>query len=147
MKKNWILIASLGFIFACSSSDSENQSVDQNANTNQTQTVKKEPETVEDYIAVIKADLKWMEIIKEKAEKRGISIDEMIRIDAEWTYNEKIKKTPEYQIEEIKNKIKADAAWMSEIEKKAEKTQTPVDVVLSNDAEFIYNKRLKESLK
>jgi hypothetical protein len=44
------------------------------------------PEGVLRYIKAIKNDPKWLASIEEKAKQRGISVDEMIEIDARYMY-------------------------------------------------------------
>lgn len=46
---------------------------------------------VDVYILKIKRNPEWMALIKEKAQKRGITTDEMLRFDAEWICNRKFK--------------------------------------------------------
>jgi len=50
-----------------------------------------EPEVMK-YITAIKNDPNWMKHIEEKAVERGISVDEMIDIDARYMYEQELKK-------------------------------------------------------
>lgn len=49
-------------------------------------------EKVEDVIDVIKNDPAWLKKVSEKAEKKGLNLDEMIKLDAEYIVSEKEKK-------------------------------------------------------
>lgn len=43
-----------------------------------------EEQEIQRVIALIKADAAWLESVRLKALERGISLDEMLRIDAMW---------------------------------------------------------------
>ena len=52
----------------------------------------KHGERFEEIINSIRGTDEWLEKVEEKAEKRGITVDEMIRIDAEWVLENEINK-------------------------------------------------------
>ncbi|MCX6235450.1 MAG: hypothetical protein NT175_12170 [Bacteroidetes bacterium] len=49
--------------------------------------------SLDDYVKMIRNDQKWLNIVKEKASKLGISLDEMLRRDAQWMYDKEINKS------------------------------------------------------
>lgn len=49
-------------------------------------------EEIKKIVSQIKSDKKWLDLIKEKAPKHKKTVDEMVRIDAEWLYNKSKKK-------------------------------------------------------
>ena len=83
---------------------------------------------------------------KEKAKSRGISLDEMIKLDAEWLYNEKLKNTPENQIKATIERIKLDTAWMASIVKQAAEQKVSVEEALKANAEYTYKEEQSKKL-
>lgn len=145
MKKSWILIASIGFIFACNSSD--DNELNSNQSTIEEPQVKKEPTTIEEAEMVIRADKNWVEEINKKATERGVTFEEMLKTDAEWILNEQKKNSPEGQINQLITKIKSDSSWMVLINKKALEGGVTVEEMVKIDAEGIYNDKIKKEFE
>lgn len=147
MKKNLIVISSLSILFACSSPSAENESTKPETNiASGTENAQKEPQTVEEYVAHIKINTELLEMAKVKAKDRGISLDEMIKLDAEWLYNEKLKNTPENQIKATIERIKLDTAWMASIVKQAAEQKVSVEEALKTNAEYTYKEEQNKKL-
>lgn len=145
MKKNLIIISSLSILFACSSPTTENESTNsginfESANTN----TQKEPQTIEEFVEKIKTNTQMLEMAKEKAVTRGVSLEAMIQLDAEWLYNEKMKNTPENQIKLNIERIKADTAWMAAVIKQAAELKVTVEEAIKINAEYAYTEDQKK---
>jgi hypothetical protein len=95
-----------------------------------------EPESVEDWERVIRADKDWMERMKEKASKREISLDEAIVLDAQWVVSEKAKNAPK-TVASVVQAIKNDDDWLSAVEKKAKERSISVDDMIIMEAEYV----------
>jgi len=133
------LVGSL--LFSCSSGEIKEENTATNETNEVAAPVKKTPETIEDFIESIKKDKKWMAKIEEKAETKGISVEEALRGDAEWMYNKKMKDSPEAQIEIIVNKIKRDSSWSNRVRLKAEERGISFEEMIYLDAEYAYHKQ------
>jgi len=49
-------------------------------------------EEIQKTMRAIRNDPSWLEHVKQKAAKKGILLDQMIRLDAEYQWNERMKK-------------------------------------------------------
>ena len=135
MKKVWIFASVACLFFACGISENNEQTESPIGNIvveEAAQTQKKEPQTVEDYEGVIKNDAKWLESVTNQAKEKGISVDEAVKLNAEWVFNEKRKNSPEAQIEKLVIRIKADSLWMYQIGIKAEKRNVSIEEMISD---------------
>jgi len=83
--------------------------------------------------AYIKTDENWMDEIRIKSQKKGISIDAMVILDAQWAvqneYTKKINNQRAY--------IKTDPHWMKNIQIKAAERKLSVDSMITLDAMWV----------
>lgn len=143
LMKNYLLSIFTIALFSCSNIENNEQPTN---NDQAAQTVQVEPQTVEEFVAHIKTNTHLMEMAKEKAQSRGVSLDEMIKLDAEWLYNEKMKNTPDGQIKVNMERIKADSAWMAIIIKQAAELKISVEENIKLNAEYAYSEDQKKKL-
>lgn len=92
------------------------------------------------YIEQIKADSSWMDMIEEKAKKLGISVDEMLKIDAEYL------EIQEVEIVKIENDIIKNADWLELIKQKAIERKVSLDEMIRIDATFVYQEKIKQNI-
>ncbi len=145
MKKLKYLVAIplLGsLLFSCSSGEIKEENTSANE-TNEVAPVKKDPETIEEFEAAIRNNKEWMEGIEKKAADRNVSVDEVIKEDAKWMLNKKMKDSPEAQIDKLVNKIKKDSVWSYKTRLQAEERGVSFDEMVYLNAEYTYNKRKK----
>mgnify|MGYP000624980847 CR=1 FL=1 len=84
----------------------------------------------------------WMNEIRSKAEKRNISIDSMMTLDAIWAHETlppEEKETRKLSVNDIKHKIKNTIEWMSQIKIKAREKNISTDSMVTLDAIWFYN--------
>ncbi|NQX96264.1 MAG: SGNH/GDSL hydrolase family protein [Flavobacteriales bacterium] len=80
-----------------------------------------------------------------KANERSISLYKMIKIDAQYTFNQKNKNKPtietsfEYDFQEYK--IRRNPSWMRDIKEKALERKISIDKMIMIDANHILNKK------
>lgn len=84
----------------------------------------------------------WMKDITKKAKEKNISVDSMVTIDAIWymqsvlhiTSDESTTKIKDLSIVQIKEMIRHNTQWMTEIQAKAKKKEISVDSMVTLDA-------------
>jgi len=132
-----IIVISAGMI-ACGGEQAETTEENNNAAVNNDVVVEtvEEPETVEDYMRVIRADDEWMTRIEEKATERGVTIDEMVKMDAEWIVNEKKKNAPK-TVESVLETMKNNEEWLKQIEWKAAERGISLEEMMVIEAEYV----------
>lgn len=81
----------------------------------------------------IMQDPAWMELIRKKAARRGKSLQEMIRMDAEYMAG--------LPVSYFHTKIIRDAAWVEMIRRKAIQQNKPLDEMIRLDAEYMVSQR------
>ena len=86
------------------------------------------------FYELIKYDFIWMKSIKEKAKNKNISIEEAIRIDADYMYSISHIKTP---LEEKILEIKENKEWMKLMQEKATEQNINIEEVIRTDAKYI----------
>lgn len=90
----------------------------------------------------IRRDRQWFGDVIEKAKKRGLSIEEMIRIDAEYMFmldfEEKIEKTRDNYIIYYELTIKNDPEWYEQVLRKAHDNALSTEEMLRRDAVWMY---------
>jgi hypothetical protein len=90
----------------------------------------------------IRRDRQWFGDVIEKAKKRGLSIEEMIQVDAEYMFmldfNEKIEKTRDNYIIYYSLMIKNDPEWYEQVLRKAHENALSVEEMLHRDAAWMY---------
>ena len=94
----------------------------------------REVKTLNFYVDQIKGDTVWMKTISEKASKAGVSIEEMIKIDAEYI------EFQEAEIVKIENQIITDKKWLDMVKQKATEQNVTVEEMIRADAYYIYQK-------
>lgn len=99
---------------------------------------------VEYYINKIKKDTDWYDSIVEKAKANNISVDEQLKLDAEFmagqesTKKENSVDEKEKRIEEIIINIKSDLEWFHHVKQKAIEQNIDIDTMLRRDAIWVY---------
>ena len=92
------------------------------------------------YYERIKYDYIWMQAINRKAKERGVSIDEMIKIDAQYMANKYEQEHPAIPFSEkeiIIQEIRTNKKWMNLLQTKAKERGISIDEMISIDAEYI----------
>ncbi len=85
------------------------------------------------YSSRIREDPNWMELIRQKAKENGRSVEDMIRIDAEYMAGEKARY---YQ-----SRIMKDSAWHALTRKKALAANKPLPEMIRTEAEYMVTER------
>lgn len=108
---------------------------------------------------IIRITPQWAASVEEKAEKLGITFEQALRKNAEWTVNHKIQQGTmewpqvthtldtaafiEHQIQGTIQKITASPEWTQMIREKAEKNGKDFDQALRADAEWVVYHQLE----
>lgn len=94
----------------------------------------------------IHADPAWLSQVTEKARNYEIDVETMLRVDAEYMANQQInpadplaEKTKTYEAI-----IRADAAWLESVRKKAEQRSISLDQMIQEDARYMAEQELKK---
>jgi hypothetical protein len=94
---------------------------------------------VDDYASQITGNDEWFAMIIKKAAMKGISVEEMLYLDAKYVYREQ---EPEnymvfYGIRELEAQIRKDPDWMKEITAKAREKAISLEEMIRIDAEYM----------
>lgn len=105
----------------------------------------KEPENymtfrgLQHYEESIRRDNNWLGLVKNKANEKGNSLDEMIRMESDYMF--KTNYPEAYQrylkIQEYKEAIRGDANWLAHVQEKANYYYFTLDEMLQIEAEYI----------
>jgi hypothetical protein len=110
------------------------------------------PEYVDSYIAkkenLIRNQRDWFRFLVGKARKRSVTLEQMIRTDAEYCfitdYNSIPDKNREDTIAYIAISIKKDPDWLKKVEEKAKFLKIPLEEMIDKDARFLYDQQKKQ---
>lgn len=91
---------------------------------------------VQSYILRIKSSEDWMKDIARKAKEANISVEEQLKIDAEWLLKQENSGLND-RINYYVNAIKSDPEWMAAIKEKAEKNNISTEEMILKDATWI----------
>jgi hypothetical protein len=95
----------------------------------------------------IRNQREWFRFMVGKARKQGVTLEEMIRIDAEYTFYTDFASIPnrnsEDTIAKIAIDIKSDPGWLKVVREKAEKFNVTLDEMIDKDARYTYEQRKK----
>lgn len=83
------------------------------------------------FVNQIMEDSVWYSNVKDKAEERGISVDDMLKADAAYLQNEDNK------IVDIENSILRNEKWFNAVKLKAENKGIPLDEQIRKEAYFL----------
>jgi len=141
MKKNAILVVVFAMLFACSSSE-ENNNVDESL---QESSVLQKVEVKKDYdyfIKRISEDADWMLQVEKQAVELGISTEESLSKNAKFMakqngFGEIIPSELEKQMDKIKN----NPEWFSQVEKQALERGISTDSMLVRSARHVINNK------
>ncbi|MBE9492048.1 MAG: hypothetical protein IMY70_04125 [Bacteroidetes bacterium] len=91
----------------------------------------------------IKSDPNWYNSIKEKAAEQKVTVEEMLRQNADYLFRKNNPGAFEkyYAIKQIENNIRADSALFGHIKEKAKNFRLTIDEMIRCDAEFAYEER------
>lgn len=97
-------------------------------------------------ITRIKNDPVWMVAIEQKARSQYLSIDEMIKIDAEYLFQQQppVDAERETKIKEYERLIRSDEKWLSAVKIKAGERKVSLDEMIRLDAEYMADEELKK---
>jgi len=97
------------------------------------------------YQEQIRRDPAWMAAIEQKAQNQYLTVDEMIRADAEYLYNQQQPELSEREtkIREYERLIRADEKWLSDVKRKAEEKNISLDEMIRLDAEYMTEQEKK----
>ena len=104
------------------------------------------------YKNAILSNAAWLKQVAEKAKKLKIPLDSCITMDAKWMAEQELGKKPEpteaekafnNRVEQFKNAIKADPAWLQQVTKKAKEKGISVDSSIAIDARWMTEQELK----
>jgi len=149
MKNIVFLFLGAVFLYSCETSENNNNGQN-NTNTVTVNTPNQEEvnkaKSVNDWINDIKNNPEWLAQCVEKAKQRNISLDEMIAMDAKFSYEQY---NGPYDENKEKNKLKSLADWeneirskpdlMKDVKKKADERKITVDEMVKIDAQWFYD--------
>ena len=101
--------------------------------------------TLNGYQEQIRKDTAWLAAIEQKAKKQYLTVEEMIRADAEYLYSQLPPELSEREtkIREYERLIRADEKWLSDVKKKAEEKNISLDEMIRLDAEYMTDQEMK----
>ena len=95
----------------------------------------------------IRIDREWFRFMVKKARDQGVTLEEAIRGDAEYSFLSRFADTPGKNrmdsIQFLRLKIKNDAEWLANVTKKAKDLNIPVDTMMLLDAIYSYDQSKK----
>jgi len=90
----------------------------------------------------IRNQREWFRFIVGKAKHQGVSLERMIRMDAEYSfyndYNNIEKKNGEDSIAYIAINITKDPGWLQKVTEKARERNIPLEEMIDQDARYLY---------
>lgn len=95
-------------------------------------------ETIRAYIDSISYDESWMELIRQKAHKFYLPVDEMVKIDAEYMAFVYLKnETPfDRRVRHFEEVIRNTPDWLQQVKEKAKQKNIPVEKMIRMDATY-----------
>jgi hypothetical protein len=110
------------------------------------------PEYMESHVYekenLIRNSREWFRFMVGKARKQGLTLEEMIRIDAEYNffndYNSIQNKNKEDTITHIAIDIKNNPEWLKTIKEKAKAMNIPLEEMIERDARYQYGQQKKQ---
>jgi hypothetical protein len=95
----------------------------------------------------IRNQREWFRFMVAKARKQGLTLEEMIRVDAEYgfynDYNSIQNKNSEDSIAHIAIDIKNNPEWMKTVKEKARALNVPLEEMIDRDARYQYEQQKK----
>lgn len=101
------------------------------------------------YVSFFQAEIQksadWLGKVKEKAVANKVSLEEMLRKDAEYLYETEYN-TPKVvsYTEEVKKRIEASPEWLAHVRAKAHEKNVPEDEMIELDAKYVYDTEVKD---
>jgi len=96
---------------------------------------------------LIRNQREWFRFLVNKARKQGVTLEEMIRIDAEYSffndYNSIQNKNIEDTITHIAIGIRNDPEWLKKVNEKAKAMNIPLEEMIDRDARYQYGHQKK----
>jgi hypothetical protein len=96
---------------------------------------------------LIRNQREWFRFMVSKARKQGVTLEEMIRIDAEYSffndYNSIQNKNIEDTITHIAIGIRNDPEWLKKVNEKAKAMNIPLEEMIDRDARYQYGHQKK----
>ena len=89
-------------------------------------------------IANINYDKTWLQSVTKKAIDHNISLNEQLKIEAEYLLSEELLNSKE-SVEDIIVRIKSDDTWMKEVKKKAAEKNISIEQQIKEDAQWTFN--------
>lgn len=125
--------------FTITSCLTENPTTDNQINNNETVSLPlREVQTLEFFINRVKSDSTWMYLTEQKANERGITLEEMLKMEGQFLLEQ------DAEIVKIENEIIKSPEWLEFVSKKAEEQGTTVDSMIRNDANYMYLESLSK---
>ena len=130
---------------------SENEITDGERQKRLNEALKTREDSINYFKHVIKEDVRYYNLLREKAKQRNIPVEEMIEKDAVWLYEQERygieevdqkkyanPKNREDSINAFKNHIRRDVNYMKLIHKKAKERNISVEEMIEKDAIWLY---------
>ena len=89
-------------------------------------------------IVNINYDKAWLQSVTKKAIDHNISLNEQLKIEAEYLLSEELLNSKE-SVEDIIVRIKSDDTWMKEVKKKAAEKNISIEQQIKEDAQWTFN--------
>jgi hypothetical protein len=92
-----------------------------------------------DYASQITINDEWFSMIIGKAKRQHLKVEEMLELDARFTYHEQEPQNYAvyYGVSEMESRIKKDKEWLESVRQKAAESNTPIDDMIRIDAEYM----------
>lgn len=101
--------------------------------------------SLEGIIETIKNTPTWMKDIEAKAKENNVSVEEQLKKDAQWEFENQTgtphNNKPEESLESVMNEIRSNEKWMADIKAKAKENKISEEEQLKKDAEWELNNR------
>lgn len=98
----------------------------------------REVKPLEYFVTLVKSDSTWMYLTEQKANERGITLEEMLKMEGQFLLEQ------DAEIVKIENEIIKSPEWLEFVSKKAEEQGTTVDSMIRNDANYMYLESLSK---
>jgi hypothetical protein len=96
----------------------------------------------------IRNQREWFRFMAGKARKQGKTLEEMIRVDAEYTFFNDFESIPDKNSEDTISRIiidiKYNPEWLKSVADKAKQLNVPLDEMIEKDARYTYDQQKKQ---
>ncbi len=91
----------------------------------------------------------WLDLIRQKAARFYLPVDEMVKVDAEYMADQFIKNDTPFKklVRQYESAIRNTPEWLEAVREKAEKNGVSLDEMVRKDAAYVATEKMKEQEK